>query len=61
MNYDIADMNLSETGKLKIEWADRQIDDLYFSLRNLSGPGPFPLVLKGVIKAGATPPARFRT
>ena len=25
MNYDIADINLSESGKLKIEWADRQM------------------------------------
>ncbi len=25
MNYDITDINLSESGKLKIEWADRQM------------------------------------
>jgi adenosylhomocysteinase len=25
MNYDIADINLSDSGKLKIEWADRQM------------------------------------
>lgn len=41
----------------KIEWHDREIQDLFVSLSNLSTSGPFPLVLGGALKAGNGFPA----
>jgi adenosylhomocysteinase len=40
MNYDIADINLSESGKLKIEWADRQMPVLSIIKRKFGEDKP---------------------